>query len=228
MDSNVMRNIRRASNGSVVAAAVCALVGAIGLIIGLIIMMNVLKSGDLDSDKSALCSIFLSAFWDLVRLGGFGIFVGGLLSVGFEIFGGDRNKAYSFVLLGGSVFGFIGSIMLSVESILKSVMGSALGLSQSYGYGYGSSSHYSSEMGLVNSLTSTITTACVFAIVSAVVAFIAVGVCASMGNNANMYYAQMPGAGGVNTGANGVWYCQSCGTQNSGSYVICKNCGKYK
>ncbi len=226
MDSNVMRNIRRASNGSVAAAAICALTGAIGVII----TMNFLKSGEFDPDEIKICSILFITFWDLVRLGGFGIFVGGLLSVAFEIFGGDRNKVYSFVLLSGSIFGFIGSIMLSVESILKSVMGSALGLSQSYGYGYGygSNSRYQLAENLMGSLTSTVTTACVFAIVSAVVAFVAIGIATSAGNNANMYYAQMPGAAGVNSGADGVWYCPHCGAQNSNSTQACKNCFRYK
>lgn len=226
MNENVMKKIRHASNGSVVAAAVCALVGAIGIMV----TMSLLTDGTVDSSEGGIaCAVILLTCWDLVRLGGFGIFVGGLLSVAFEIFGGDRNKVYAFVLLGGSIFGFIGSIMLSIESILKSVMGSAFGFDLSYGYGYGSSSRYPSESYMMSSLTSTVTTACVFAIVSAVVAFIAVGIAASVGKSANMYgYAQMPDAVGVNTGMDGVWYCPNCGTQNSGSSVICKNCGKNK
>lgn len=216
MNEKVMRNIRRASNGSVIAAAVCALTGAIGAMI----TMGILTSGDIKSFEGGMvCTAILITCWDLVRLGGFGIFVGGLLSVAFEIFGGDRNKAYSFVLLGGSIFGFIGSIMLSVESMYKSVMGSALGFS----------SHYASEAGLISSLTSSINTACVFAIVSAVVAFVAIGIAASAGKNANMYgYAQMPNAVGVNSWADGVWCCPNCGAQNSSSSVMCQNCGKYK
>lgn len=188
--------------------------------------MNLLVAGDIDSvEGNTVCSILCMTFWDLARLGGFGIFVGGLISVAIELFCRDRNKAYSFVLLGGSIFGFIGSIMLSLQSIVKSVTETA----QRYDYSYDYGSSYSQGEAMISSLTSNVTTACVFIIVSAVVAFVAAGIAASAGKNANMYgYIQMPNAAGMNAGTDGAWYCPNCGAPNSGSSVICRNCGNYK
>lgn len=214
MDKNVMRNLRLATRNSVVAAAVCALLSAIGALI----TANILIGGDFESSEGAnVCSVFLIAFWDITRLGGFGMFVGGVLSVAFEIFGRDRNKVYSFVMLGGSIFGFIGSIILSIQSILKSTIMPMTTYS------------YPSEADIAGSFISTVNTACVFIIVSAVVVFVAVGISKASEVNANMYYsAQMPDAIGGNAEKSDVWYCKNCNTQNSNSSAVCRNCGKYK
>lgn len=213
MDSHVVNTLREWSKKMMIALAVFMLIGAIGLIVTENIMMD-----DIKGDGATVCTIFAVTFWDIVRLCGFSLFVTALLTVFFELFGKAPKRNYSFVLLGTSVFGFIGSFMLSISSLLDSAK--SLLMSMTYSY-------YNSSMDAANSVLAIINTACVFAMVSAVAVFVTYGVMAS----ANRYMYTYANANQYSGGApyeapRAVWYCGGCGTQNDEAAFSCKNCGK--
>lgn len=167
MDETIVKKLRGGMTGSVVASAIFAILGAIGIFV----LQGIAKSGALTSDDTNWLTIAALAAWDFVRLGGFGMFACGLIFTIFELFGGAHGKAYAFVMLGGSVFGFIGVFMLSLKTLFNKAMSLALSISLG-------ASGSSSSLSFIN-------VPCVFVIVSAVIVFVALGIRAS---NANRVY----------------------------------------
>ena len=160
----IVKKLRSGMTGAVVLSAICALIGAIGMFVVNGIMNDPLSSSDTSVDVAAIAALVA---WDLLRMGGFGMFVCALISVIFELFGKASGKMYSFVMLAGSIFGLISGFMLSLSSVFKIAMGSSLMNSSSY---YGSSSSTSA------SGSGTFITACVFGIVAAVIVFVSLGI----------------------------------------------------
>lgn len=186
MDETIVKSFRKKISVSVVVSAIAAMIGAIGIFV----IQGIFSISErVYLDNTMAITVIAVVCWDLVRLGAFGMFVCGLIFVIVELFGKARGKLYAFVLLGGSIFGFIGSLMLSMQSLIKS----AMTLSMQVGvYSYGSSSSYTPSLSFID-------IPCVFALISSVTAFIALGIKASSANKVYIdpqtYYQGYPQQG---------------------------------
>lgn len=116
MNETIVKRLRSGMTGMTVLSAIVALLGAIAIFVVTGILEN---ESYLSSDEAMAASIVLMVAWDLLRMGGFGMFVCALISVIFELFGKASSKMYSYIMLFGSVFGLISGFILSFESILK-------------------------------------------------------------------------------------------------------------
>lgn len=152
MNETIVKKLRSGITGSTVLSAICALLGAIAIFVVNGILEN---ERYMSSDEALAASIVLQVAWDILRMGGFGMFVCSLISVIFELFGKASGKLYSFVMLAGSIFGLISGFMLSITSALTTFL-----------YGLDDLD----MMGMGN-----YTVACVFGIVSAVIIFVGLG-----------------------------------------------------
>lgn len=180
MDEKLVKKLRGKLSGLATAAAVFAIIGAVGIFVikGLVIS-EVIKVSSLASDPGVGTILFYSAvilLWDITRLGGFGMFVCGVLAVVTELVGGVRGKAYAFVMLAGSVCGLVAAIRFSVQNIFRSLFMVSI-QSSIYGNGIGASS------------TAFIDFPCIMAIISSVMVFVAAGIRSA---GANRVYVQQP------------------------------------
>ena len=171
MNETIVKKLRSGMTGAAVLSAVCALLGAVAMFVANGMINDPLTSRD-DMMMGVAALIALVA-WDVVRMGGFGMFVCAVISVIVELFGKASGKLYSFVMLTGSVFGLIGSLMLSLSSVLKM------------------SSSLSEVSGTGASGSGMMITACVFEIVAAVLVFVSLGVRSHQ--PAPLVYPQYPG-----------------------------------
>lgn len=161
MSETIVKKLRAGMTGMTVIAAISALLGAIGIFVTNGILTEMVNNRLYASSDTTALSIIQTVAWDLLRMGGFGMFVCSLISVIIELFGKASGKIYSFVMLFGSIFGLISAFMLSMSSMINSGLSNII---SSY-----SSSDYSSGFG-------TYTVAGVFGIVSAVIVFVGLGI----------------------------------------------------
>ncbi|MDE6733115.1 MAG: hypothetical protein K2J77_09610 [Oscillospiraceae bacterium] len=164
MNETIVKKLRGGITGALVLSAIVALLGAIAIFVTM---------GMASDEQYVLIEILVSA-WDLLRMGGFGMFTCSLISVIFELFGKAPGKLYAFVMLGGSVFGLISGFMLSISSMLKTAMQT-----------------YSSFLGDSNG-SEIFIPASVFGIVSAVIVFVGLGM-RGMKPHSAAYPPQYPG-----------------------------------
>lgn len=214
MDENVILNIRSIGKKMLITAAVFAIVAGIGTLITANITMN---SSD-SNDGMIAASMFFIVFLDIVRVSGFGMFVTAFLIALVETFGKALKKTYSYVILGGAIFGFIGTFILSYTNIVTTVMNAQMSI---YNSGYGSSA----EQVLNNAMTSTVVVGCVFMFVSAV-AVIGSIIARDYAGAYNDSVYGMASPYNNNAAAGSTWICGQCGTVNDGYSMFCKNCGK--
>lgn len=167
MSDAIIKKLRAGITGSVVLSAILALISAIAIFV----VSGIMSDPYAASGDQTVPTIIVLVAWDLLRMGGFGMFICAFISVIFELFGKVPNgKLYSFVMLGGSVFGLISGFMLSIMSMLKASMGGVLtNIGSTLDGSYGSSS-----TGAVGG--GSMTLACVFGIISAVIVFVALGI----------------------------------------------------
>lgn len=116
MNETIVKKLRSGMTGMIVLAAICALLGAIAIFVtnGISESDNYLSDGE----EVALTVVQMVA-WDVLRMGGFGMFACSFISVVVELFGKASGKMYSFVMLVGSVFGLISGFILSATSVAK-------------------------------------------------------------------------------------------------------------
>lgn len=177
MNENATKRIRRSLTGSIILAAVLSLIGAVGYFV----YRGIVSSGNTQRDNMVLYTVIGVTLWDLVRLGSFGMFAGSLILTVCELFGNVRGKYCSIAMVGGSVFGLIGAIKMSLGSIMTRTMGML-----------GSVNSYYSENNLVWSV---IFLPCIFAMTSAIVIFISVGIRSALENGTyapSQSYPQYP------------------------------------
>lgn len=183
MENNIVNKYRSRITSFVIGSAIVTMLGAIGMFVvqGLMSDPNVADVWD-----GLLVMLLPLLCWEFIRIGAFELFVCGFIAVIIEIIGKTRGKLYSFVLFFSSVFGFIGTIMLSLQSLLNKINGIANNM-YNYNYGMGGYSSYNNYFDPVFGM---INLACVFALISAVGALVAMGVKAA---DTNRVYAPQPG-----------------------------------
>lgn len=100
-----------------VAAAALSGVGAVGLLI----VQGILMSGVSDMETKLYVTVLAIALWDIVRLGGFGIFVRALLTASAALCGGCYGVRYALMMFVGSLFGAAAAFMLSVQAMYSAL-----------------------------------------------------------------------------------------------------------
>lgn len=213
MDENVVLNIRSTVKKMLITAAIFAICAGIGTLItsGLIT-----KSEFKSTEGATACAIFFVAFLDIVRISGFGMFVASLVLGIVELWGKAPKKMYSYVILAGSIFGFIGALILSYSNLITSIMNATAG------------AYYNSNQAINNAMTSTIVAGCVFMFVSAVAVIGTIMARDYAGAYNNGMYGAAAMTYGNNAPAAGAWICSRCGAVNDAYSMNCRNCGNSK
>lgn len=128
MGDNLVKKLRGKLTSLAAAAAIFAIIGAAGIFIikGLVISDVIKTTGVTYNIGSIMLYSAVILLWDLTRLGGFGMFVCGVLAVVSELLGGKRGKAYAFVMLAGSVCGLVSAIQFSIPNLFRSLITSSI------------------------------------------------------------------------------------------------------
>lgn len=165
MGETIVKKLRGKLTGLAAAAAVFAIIGAAGIFVikGLVISEVIKPTGGMSNVGTIMLYSAIALLWDITRLGGFGMFVCGVLAVISELLGGARGKLYAFIMLAGSVCGLVAAIQFSIQNIFRSLMNAAIRMGAS-GSAVGSMS------------TAYIDLPCILAIISSVVVFVALAI----------------------------------------------------
>lgn len=172
MGENLVKKLRGKLTSLAAAAAIFAIIGAAGIFVikGLVISGVIKTTGVTYNFGTIMLYSAVVLLWDLTRLGGFGMFVCGVLAVVSELLGGKHGKAYAFVMLAGSVCGLVSAIQFSVSNIFRSLITASIQVGISGG-----------------SYTTFIDFPCIMAIISSVTVLVSLAI-KSM--NANRVYVE--------------------------------------